>query len=560
MFKKMKKIILLLALLLFSIFVQAQERDVNQIFQSAIAAYELKDYEKSVDEFSQVVELVKGIENLSDYALFLGACIFANYDNNVERTFSILNYLVEERLYSDLERIENQPEFQKLHNTNKWKNVIAKVAENKETLPFRNRENIKSKLLEAKKILEDDNGKHWGYQIWNDSLIVIDYDNTIYSLLELTDSKTEDNILYYKTIEPNILAFVNTTQKYEDRQYATVLSNYLTDRSSTIIHELFHLLQFKFRDFNGNPVDYLDETDARILLRLEYQALRNTLNAIIEGKNIDEIKIYLQDAVIFRKERQSQYTEYLTNELEIETLEGLANYTGFALSSYDNKYQQAIDEINQREAAQTYTRPFPYATGVAYGLIFDYLSLEWKKGLDKICNFAEIYETEVLKSGLEINEKLLEQTKGRNNFEKIYGQEKAREENQRKLIDYYTELLINNPTLKVAVTDINTYGRTYDMNSTLTLKDKHIVYSNINGTDASEEKINFGNFSITEGKGRLGEAGVLSYEKDGINYFVFPLPKEINGAKIIGEFYEIELNPNWKIIEHSDGNMEIVTD
>lgn len=71
----------------------------------------------------------------------------------------------------------------------------------------------------------------------------------------------------------------------------------------------------------------------------------------------------MKDAVIFRKERQQQYSKYLNDELEIETLEGLANYTGFVLSSYDNKYEKAIEEINQREEAKTYTRPFPYATG-----------------------------------------------------------------------------------------------------------------------------------------------------------------------------------------------------
>lgn len=38
---------------------------------------------------------------------------------------------------------------------------------------IRYRENIKNALLEAKKILGNDNGRLWGVPIWNDSLLVI---------------------------------------------------------------------------------------------------------------------------------------------------------------------------------------------------------------------------------------------------------------------------------------------------------------------------------------------------------------------------------------------------
>ncbi|MET3026522.1 hypothetical protein ABXT06_07605 [Flavobacterium sp. UW10123] len=421
---------------------------------------------------------------------------------------------------------------------------------------FKNRQNIQEKLLEAKALLEKDNGKLWGRPIWNDSIIVIDFDNSIYSLVKLPNSKTDNGILYSKIMEANSLVFVNTTQKYEGKEYATVLNNYLDDKSATIIHELFHLLQIKSRKFNGNPIEYLDETNARILLRLEYQALRNTLKAIIEKRKIDEIKNYLKDAVIFRKERQQQYSKYLNDELEIETLEGLANYTGFVLSSYNNKYEKAIEEINQREEAKTYTRPFPYATGPAYGLLFDYLNINWRNSLDKTYNFTDIYEVMILKSKLTITNKLLGLAKSRNNFDEINKQEIAREEEQKKLISYYTDLLINKPTLKVVLTDIDHYGRTFNMNGTLTLNDKGIVYSSIKGRDKSGN--NFGNFATVEGKNQLGKAGILSYDKDGKTYFVFPLPSKIEGKKITSEFYEIELNPDWKIAKQNDGSMEIV--
>ncbi len=422
--------------------------------------------------------------------------------------------------------------------------------------PLKNRQNIQSKLLEAKALLQKDNGKLWGKPIWNDSTIVIDFDNSIYSFIKLPNSKTDNDTLHYKTMEPNSLVFVNTTQKYEGREYATVLNNYLDDESATVIHELFHLLQMKSRKLKGNPIEYLDETNARILLRLEYQALKNALKAISEKRKIDEVKSYLKDAVLFRKERQKQYAKYLNDELEIETLEGLANYTGFALSSYENKYEKAIEEINQREGAKTYTRPFPYATGPAYGLLFDYLNTSWRKGLDKIYNFAEIYEVMILKSKLIITKSNLESAKSRNNFNEINKQEMEHESEQKKLTAYYTDLLLNKPTLKVALADIEHYGRTFNMNGTLTLNDKGMVYSSIKGRDKSGK--NFGNFATVEGKNQLGKAGILSFDQDGKTYFVFPLPSKIEGRKITSEFYEIELNPDWKVVKQNDGNMEIV--
>lgn len=418
------------------------------------------------------------------------------------------------------------------------------------------KEHIKTKLLETKTLLLNDNGNLWGHQIWNDSILVIDTDNTIYSLVNLQDSKTEDNLLFFKTIAPNTLSFVNTTQELEGKRYATVLTSYLKNKGATIIHELFHLLQYKFREFKGEPVVYLDETEARILLRLEYQALRNALNAIIENQDDIKIKCYLNDAVLFRKERQRIYSDYLADELNIETLEGMANYTGLKLSAREDKYQIAIKEIDQREEAQTYTRPFPYATGPAYGLLFDYFEIPWKSGIDTLYNFTEIYEKFVLKEAHILSEKNIKDAEKRNNYEKIFEEERKRSEAHDKLIDYYTNLLVTEPVMKVSIID-NNYSSSYDMNGTLTLEGKGIVYTTITGVDQSGGK-NFGNFATIEGKGGLGKAGILGYDLNGVFHFVFPFPKSISKTRIEGDHYTIDLNAGWEVIKLDDGNLEIV--
>ncbi|MFV0387731.1 MAG: hypothetical protein ACK5NT_03160, partial [Pyrinomonadaceae bacterium] len=64
--------------------------------------------------------------------------------------------------------------------------------------------------------------------------------------------------------------------------------------------------------------------------------MRNCLDAIDHKKKKSEISQYLEDALRYRKLRQTKYKVFLEKELELETLEGLANYTGFKLSTMED--------------------------------------------------------------------------------------------------------------------------------------------------------------------------------------------------------------------------------
>lgn len=548
----MKNIFLFLTVLIFSIISNAQNTDFETVYPSSMKEYELGQYKNAAEKFQIIINNYK-FDDISTTKLYNGACIFALAEQN-ETAIQILDYLASNRFYSNYEHITSDSDLNNIHNEQKWKNITEKVAENKKTEPERLREKIKTELFKAKEILFADNGKLWGENIWSDNILVLGFDNTIYTTKPLLDSKTNDSIIYYKNIPNNTLGFSNAAQKYNGKEYAVVLTNYLDDNSATIIHELFHVLQHKYISLNGNPITYLDKYDAREWLRLEYQALKNTLKAIDENKSKSDIEVFVNDALLFRKIRQTKYKEYLQKEIEIETSEGLANYTGFILSTYSNKYEKAISEINQREQAQTYTRPFPYATGPAYGLIFDYLKINWKIGLDTTYDFLNIYETEYLKKEIEINNENVKLAQQRNNYIEIHKQELDRKIKNEKIINYYTNILLKEPTLTVKLVD-SLYGSTFDMNGTIILKDKGIVYSMIKGVDGS--KNNFGNFSTIKGKEKFGVSGVLmSFVGKKIT---FPLPITIEKNKISGEYYEIELNEGWEVMKiNNKGDLEIV--
>lgn len=548
----MKKHSFFISLFLFSILVNCQNPDIETLYQESMEAYDLGKFDMSAEKFQEIIDNYP-LEDISSNRLYNGACSFALAKQN-NTAIDILEHLAQKRYYDYYDHIIADKDLVNLHSNSKWQGIINRVAENKKTKPIRFRETIKSELFKAKEILSKDKAKLWGESIWDENILILGFDNTIYSLKELPESETTDGIIYFKKIPENTLGFSNSAQKFNGEEYAVVMENYLNDNSATIIHELFHILQNKHISLNGDPIKYLENFDAREWLRLEYQALRNALNSIIENMDTAKVQTYLNDAVLFRKIRQTKYDSYLQKEIEIETCEGLANYTGHLLSTYPNKYEKAIAELNEREQAKTYTRPFPYATGPAYGFLFDYLDIDWKDGLNKTYNFLKIYEEKVLKKAVITNNKNIELAKKRNNYQQIHKEEVERKKEIERIEKYYTEMFINKPTLSVEFVG-QAYGLTYNMYGTLFFKDKGMVYSMMKGIDGSGK--NFGNFSTISGKELLGSSGIL-LSTDG-NTLTFPYPLEINGNKIIGEHYTIELNEGWEVAkDNKTGNMTIV--
>lgn len=509
------------------------QTDKASVYLKAMKFYNNKDYAQAAKTFDAINDLKLSIKKLYD-----GACIYA-LNNEQEKAFALLYFLADKQYYASYDHLATDTDLNSIHNDPKWAPLLEKVKQNIATLPQRKLEKIYTELNNAKLILDKDAGKLWGYPIWDDHIFVLDYDNTVYAITPFPGCSTANGKLFYAHVPANTFVFVNTIQSYQGKDYAVVLSNYLSDHSITVIHELFHLQQLKNKKLNGDAIKYLDNYDARELLRLEYQALRNTLSSINNRSAKRKTLSYLEDALLFRKIRQGRYKEFLPNELEIETLEGLANYTGFALSTSENKYESAIEEIYQRENAETYTRPFPYATGVAYGLIFDHLKLQWKQGLKKVYNFLAIYDCG---HAIDTTARAAAKAKARNNFEEIHQQENARRIKNDSLVAYYRDLLEVKPTLKVVIGD-NNYGRTFNMNGTIELPGVGTVYSSIKGRDKSGK--DFGNFTTIEGKAYLGNAGIMMLND--YKTFVFPTPFKINGNKITGDTFEIELNDGWGV-------------
>lgn len=405
-------------------------------------------------------------------------------------------------------------------------------------------------IQKTKSLLLKDNGKLWKTSIWDENLLILT-DSIVYGLKEHVGSKKINASLFASASKDEELSQTNTTQEFKGSKYATVLFDALDGSSTTIIHELFHLAHLKNQKLTADPIGYLDNTDSREWLRLEFQALKNALDSA-QKDNRKEVLTFLNDACLFRKQQQIKYVQFLKKELELENVEGLANYSGFKLSSHTNKYRLAIDEIQFREKAETYSRPFPYATGPAYGLLFDYLKIDWRNGLDIIYNFLDIYESQILKHPLELNKNRVMLSRKRNNYDIIHREEKTKAEKSQSQISFYKKLFLEQPTLKVSLRD-NDYAFSFDMNGTLALEDIGLIYSMVTGQDLSGN--NFGDFTIDPEKASLGVTGIL--ELEGTDDFLFPAPTKIKGSTIKGDFYEIKLNDSW-IVEKVMGTKNYI--
>lgn len=131
----MKQFIAVITLFIITItFAQAQEVDVNKIYQSAIKDYKNRAYQQSAEKFTQILDIL-GIEKLSDYVLFKSAYVFAS-NNAIDKTLQVLNYLANDRLYSDIEKLQKQENFKPLYNKEEWKAIVLKISENKKNIPF----------------------------------------------------------------------------------------------------------------------------------------------------------------------------------------------------------------------------------------------------------------------------------------------------------------------------------------------------------------------------------------------------------------------------------------
>ncbi len=396
------------------------------------------------------------------------------------------------------------------------------------------------KIFQKVKSIDDtDNGTMWGIPLTT-RVMVVDPDTRKVIATEADNKGRFKKIgdLYEGQLSDDV-GIANTTTKYGGKQWAMILyseSDDISDTVVTYVHEMFHNLQRELGQDSSHNGGYdnshMDEMDARIYLKLEWEALHKALDSSGEEK-----EKAIADALAFRITRRNKYHSAIDeNELEIQ--EGMAEYTSERLVySTDESMRQILQSDWERyldeKRTQTFVRSFGYHSGVLYGLLLDECSKEWRKSIKYDSDLGEMlrYEYNINLSDLSVNK-----SKKGYHFDEIYQYEYKRNQEREKITSQYLDKFISGPILQL---NMNHSEVTFNPNNIWELKGYGNVY------ETAEIIDDFGKIVVAKG-------GML-ISSDWNKAFVSSKNIHLSGNNITGDGWRLKLKDGYIIKKQKDG-------
>lgn len=150
-------------------------------------------------------------------------------------------------------------------------------------------------------------------------------------------------------------------------------------RGRLMMHELFHRIQPQLNLLSPEGENaHLDTRDGRYWIQLEWRALARAL-----ATSGDARTAATRDALAFRAKRFALVSGAAEHERRLLINEGLAEYTGMVAStaSRADAIAETLVELDRAAKFESFVRTFPYATGAAYGLLFDEVTPAWTRAV-----------------------------------------------------------------------------------------------------------------------------------------------------------------------------------
>jgi hypothetical protein len=244
---------------------------------------------------------------------------------------------------------------------------------------------------EIRRLDEADGGRLWGRPIGGPVLFVEPRTRAVVA----SEADGEGRLaraggVYIGTLPPTV-GVANTAVEWAGRRWTMVLwplPESPRARARLVAHELFHRIQPELGLSVGDPASsHLDTREGRVWLRLEWRALAAALR--LEG---EARRRAVEDALVFRARRRSLFAGAAEAERRLELAEGLAEYTGVALSGATAREREewVAAELAAAEARESLARSFAYASGPAYGLLLDASGMEWRRGVSADSDLGEL--------------------------------------------------------------------------------------------------------------------------------------------------------------------------
>lgn len=234
-------------------------------------------------------------------------------------------------------------------------------------------------LGEAKTICTRDAGAFWGHSLCGPMLLVDPVDRSV--VANRTDGHgvlKPSGELFTGTLPASVI-LANTSIGWSGMRWSEILWPVPVDadqRHVMLAHEMFHRIQpaLKMMLVEGDN-RHLDTLEGRYLIQLEWRALAAALRA----PTIAARRQAIADALLFRRERYRLFPGAAASENDLESNEGIAEYTGtrLGLVTPQARIRYALHDLTAFVNAPSFVRSFAYATGPAYGLLLDHADPGW---------------------------------------------------------------------------------------------------------------------------------------------------------------------------------------
>jgi len=234
----------------------------------------------------------------------------------------------------------------------------------------------------ADSVVADDGGELWKHSLAGPMLLVDPSDRAAVTNRPAPAFVPQDGVFVGSL--PDSVGIANTATHWADEYWTMLMWPLPEDRADArelIAHELWHRIQGPLGFPSTGPANqHLGTMNGRLWLRMEWQALA----AGLTGPD-SSIAAAAKDALTFRAARLALFPNAEEDERLLLMHEGLAAYTGGALSgrSPDSARRHTAQSFQRYGLAPTLVRQFAYASGPAYGLLLDRLGVNWREGLSE---------------------------------------------------------------------------------------------------------------------------------------------------------------------------------
>jgi hypothetical protein len=385
------------------------------------------------------------------------------------------------------------------------------------------------------------NQQIWAVDLYGPILLVNPETRQLFANISDTASILKQVGEIYSGILPPEINVANTAINWGGRDWAMImlpLPANKPDRINLLAHELFHVSQpsLGFKLFNTEN-NHLNQKGGRIYLRLELEALKRA----VQTNNKIEQKTHLTNALTFRKFRYSLYPGADTTENLLELNEGIAEYTGSAISGRNKKQstEYFVQSINSFLNNPTFVRSFAYQTIPVYGNLLASTKNDWNREITIKTNLTD-YFIKALDISLPNN---LEKTAGlilnQYNGEVIISEETDREKKTIKLTAEYKNKFIIQPHFELVLEQMNV---SFDPRNIMPIEGNGTVYPNMRVTD------NWGVLTVENG-------ALMSSNWDKISVAV-PLKNE--NENLSGDGWKLELKEGYSAVkDETTGNYKL---